>query len=454
MRITVFTNAVVSARMAAPGIRAYNIARVLQQQLPGAEVTLAIAPSTPCDLDSIETPFRIARPGATEMRRLAQTSDVVVAAKFPLKLLPSVTNTRVVLDMYTPYYTEMLEVSKSAARPGVRNAWLEPRRKNVLLQLALADLVLCANDRQRDLYAGMMATLGLVSARVYDSDTSLRHVLEVAPYGIRPRAVPSRGGVKGVFPGLGKDDKLLLWNGTIIEWYDAESLIRAVHRLSLERSDVKLVFLGTDHPDSFDAPRYQGIGGGAVRSAVDLASELGVLDKQVFFNFGWADNETTEHFLADADIGVATYYDSLETRYSYRVRFFDLLWAGLPIVVTRGDIVSEMVERRGLGLTVPERDVDALTAALRRLVVDDDLRACSRKNMEAMRGDYSWEQTLRPLIDYCRDGATRPAHRRERWLPIARLGADWLASQATLLARYQLPAQIRARVATKTGARS
>lgn len=452
MRVTILTNAVIGPKMAAPGIRAYNVARVLQQQLPEARVTLAISPNTPCDVDPAREPFEIARPSERDLFALTGSSDVIVTTKFPVKLLPAATNTRLVLDMYTPGYTEMLELSKNTQDPPYRNVWLEPRRKNTLLQLAMADLVLCANERQRDLYAGIMGTLGLVSSQTYDEDTSLRSVLAIAPYGIRPRPLPPRGGVKGAVPGLNPGDKLLLWNGTIIEWYDATSLIRAVHRLSLERDDVKLVFLGTEHPHSFDAGRFRGMGGGAVRVAYELAQELGILDTHVFFNFGWADDETTERYLADADIGVATYFDNLETRFSFRVRFLDLLWAGLPIVSTRGDVVSEMVDKRGLGISVPERDIDAITDALRRLIADDALRARCRSSVEALRPAFAWEETLQPLIDYCREGAPRPALHNGRMLAIGRLGADWLLSESYHFLRFRLRQQLRARLTRPTPA--
>jgi glycosyltransferase involved in cell wall biosynthesis len=450
MRITILTNAVIGTKMAAPGIRAYHLARVLQEQLPDARVTLAISPNTPCDIEPTRARFEIVRPSEREMFALTRSSDVMVSTKFPVKLLPAAARTRIVLDMYTPGYTEMLELSKNTQDPPYRNIWLEPRRKNTLLQFAMADLVLCANERQRDLYAGIMGTLGLIGARAYDADTSLRSVLAIAPYGVRPRPLPPRGGVKGVAPGIRSGDKLLLWNGTIIEWYDAASLIRAVHRLSRERDDVKLVFLGTEHPHSFDAGRFRGMGGGAVREAYELARALGILDTHVFFNFGWSDDATTERYLADADIGVATYFDNLETRFSFRVRFFDLIWAGLPIVSTRGDVMSEMVDRRGLGISVPERDVDTIAAALCRLATDDAFRARCRRNVEAMRASFAWEETLRPLIDYCREGAPRPALHNERLLPITRLGADWLLSESYHFMRFRLRQHLRARLARLT----
>ena len=106
--------------------------------------------------------------------------------------------------------------------------------------------------------------------------------------------------------------------------------------------------------------------------------------------------------MTEADVGVSTYYDNLETHFSYRTRLIDFLWSGTPVICTRGDVIAEMVESRSLGLVVPERDVDALTAALARLVDDDAFRARCRANLAAIRDELSWERALAPLVAFCR----------------------------------------------------
>ena len=48
----------------------------------------------------------------------------------------------------------------------------------------------------------------------------------------------------------------------------------------------------------------------------------------------------------------------------------DYLWAGLPVVATRGDALGDLVEREGLGRTVRPGDVDGFAAACRELLDD------------------------------------------------------------------------------------
>ena len=79
--------------------------------------------------------------------------------------------------------------------------------------LQLGDAFLCASDRQRDHWLGALAALGRVSPEVYGRDPALRSLVAVVPFGLDP-APPSSGPVvKGVLPGIGADDRLLLWGG-------------------------------------------------------------------------------------------------------------------------------------------------------------------------------------------------------------------------------------------------
>ena len=136
----------------------------------------------------------------------------------------------------------------------------------------------------------------------------------------------------------------MLWNGGLWDWLDAESVIRAVAQLSPERPRLRLVFMGAS-------------GAAQARDAEEraqaLARELGLLGRVVRFNDGWVPYEERGAWLLQADCAVAAHRDHLETRFSHRTRLLDCLWAGLPIVCTRGDELAERIARDGLGEAVP-----------------------------------------------------------------------------------------------------
>src|SRR5262249_43423483 len=197
----------------------------------------------------------------------------------------------------------------------------------VHVALETGDAFLCASERQRDLWLGALATVGRVDPAAYAADPSFRSLVAVLPSAIDPdpplRPEPV---LKGVLAGIAETDKVALWNGGIWNWLDPLTVIRAVHALG--REDVKLVFLGTQSPNPA-VPRMA-----MQERAVALARELGLLGTSVFFNEGWIPYEVRGAYLLEADVGVSAHFDELETRFAFRTRLLDCMWAGLPIVTT------------------------------------------------------------------------------------------------------------------------
>jgi hypothetical protein len=139
---------------------------------------------------------------------------------------------------------------------------------------------------------------------------------------------------------------------------------------------------------------------GIVSESRALASELGVLDRSVFFNASWVDYADRHNYLSEADAGVSTHFAHVETTFSFRTRILDYLWAGLPCVVTEGDHFAELIASEKLGVVVPPRDVDALVAALEKVLFDEKFAAMARTNIQRVRAEYEWNRVLAPLVDF------------------------------------------------------
>jgi glycosyltransferase involved in cell wall biosynthesis len=392
-RILVLSRNSVGRQMSAPGIRALNVARVLQAGVPGARVTLAVPDTS--ELPSGH-PFDIVPYTAKELPRLVLASDVIVAQYIRASSLPFLAGKRVVLDFFANFIAEWLELWAEWPNDPSRDASMDANRRYLNLQLSQADLVLAANERQRDLWLGNLAAIGRITPQVYDADPSLRSLIDVAPFGVRPEpAVARRRVLKGVHPGIEAGDFVLLWNGGILHWYDPTTLLQAMSLVSRARPDVKLFFLGTKYPIS------DPIEGKTLTDMLDLSRSLGLTDRCVFFNEGWVDYDDSADFLVEADAGVCTYLDNLETHFAYRVRLVDLIWAETPIICNEGDTVAETVRERGLGVSVPFRNVTALADAILKMADDHAFR---RRCQEAQRGykpELSWENCLQPLLRFC-----------------------------------------------------
>jgi glycosyltransferase involved in cell wall biosynthesis len=208
--------------------------------------------------------------------------------------------------------------------------------------------------------------------------------------------------VKGVVAGIEPGDTLVLWGGGIYNWFDPLTLIRAIDRVRRAVPTVRLLFMGLRHPNP-EIPEMR-----MAVAARELADELGLTGSHVFFNEGWVPFSERHNLLLDADIGVSTHLHHVETEFAYRTRILDYLWAGVPVVATDGDALSDLIEHRGLGLTVPPDDVDALAHALERMATDKDFATQCRTNIHALAPELRWSSVARPLVEFCRAPGRAP----------------------------------------------
>jgi glycosyltransferase involved in cell wall biosynthesis len=300
---------------------------------------------------------------------------------------------RVVYDLYDPFLIGNLgfhageEVSERYRRVAFRAPTL-------LQEIALltGNAFVCASERQRDLWIGMLGALGRIDPESAAEDPSLRNLIDVVPFGLESEPpVATKPMLKGVVPGIRREDKVLLWGGGIWNWLDPLTPIRAVHALSRRRDDVKLYFLGVKHPNP-------GVHQQAMTArAVELAKELGLYERFVFFNFGWVPYAERANYLLESDLGISGHLDTLETRFSFRTRLLDYFWASLPTVATEGDVLSELVEEANLGRAVGVGNVEDWTRAVEELLDDQGEYARVRRNIEHAREAFAWPRVTEPL---------------------------------------------------------
>jgi glycosyltransferase involved in cell wall biosynthesis len=389
-RVLVVTADTLATRMAGPAIRAWNIASAL-----AADHDVVLATTGQCDLDTV--PFAVRAVDDDALRELVAWCDVFVFQGWVLAGRPWIvaSDKVIVCDVYDPMHLEQLEQGRELGRDGRKTAVSDAARI-LNEQLRRGDFFLCASEKQRDFWLGQLAAVGRVNPVVYDEDDALRSLIDVVPFGLSAEPPErTRAAVKGVIPGIGPDDKLVLWGGGIYNWFDPVTLIEAVGRLARRRPDVRLLFMGLKHPTPEVAEMRMAV------AARRRADELGLTGTSVFFNEGWVAYDDRQNFLLDADLGVSTHFDHLETQFSFRTRILDYLWAGLPVVSTSGDSFGDLIERRGVGLVVPPTDVEALEAALEALLYDGELAATCRANAAAVAAELTWPRVLEPLVRFC-----------------------------------------------------
>jgi glycosyltransferase involved in cell wall biosynthesis len=293
-------------------------------------------------------------------------------------------------------HLEQLEQAKDLG-PAGREVSVRETTRVLNDQLRRADFLLCASEKQRDFWLGQLAGQGRVNPALYDEDASLDSLIAVVPFGIGDEPpVQRRHAIRGAVPGIGPDDKVILWGGGIYNWFDPLTLVRAVDAMRVAHPDVRLFFLGLKHPNP-DVPDMK-----VAWQTRQLADELGLTDRHVFFNEGWVPYAERADYLLDADLGVSTHFHHIETAFSFRTRILDYLWAGLPIVATAGDTFGTLIEEHRLGRVVPAEDVDALRSALEAMLYDDAAVAEARANVRQFAAGFHWSQVLAPLVAFCR----------------------------------------------------
>lgn len=425
--IAVVAAEAISSRMAGPAIRAWEIARVLTRI---GNVAL-VAPKVELSATGVSAHTL----GTPEARRALRRARVVVGQGFNLRLMEIVRlSGALVVDAYDPLSIELLEHFRFAPADGWEQAKVEAIQR---ILLARGDFFLCASERQRAFWLGALLHQGRLTQAAYALDPSLRSLIDVVPFGIPDDPPQGRGpGLRALFPGIGPDDPVLLWNGGIWNWLDPVTAIRGVAEAVRTRPDLRLVFLGTRLPRSDARPSR------AAEAALEAATELGLLNRHVFFHPEWVPYEERASLLLDATAGICLHLDTPEAALSFRTRLLDCLWTGLPILCSAGDFFADLVETHDLGRVVPSSAPEAVARAMLDLASPQAQQRC-RSAMARVAGRFAWSQTTQPLARFCERAMVTPPARRRAWGPVAEFAAAMSLSSLRHSRWMRLPRYLR-----------
>ncbi|KQO62164.1 glycosyltransferase [Curtobacterium sp. Leaf261] len=394
-RVLVITGDALGEKMAGPGMRAWKIAEALSANNDVRLLTWNVA-NRKSDKFLVE---RVPLQHERHMKSHEEWADVIFFQGYALHHFQTLqrSNKIMVVDLYDPMHLEQLEQARDNGDSGWK-AQVEATTGVVNAQLERGDFFLCASERQRLFWLGQLAALGRVNPANYLADENLGKLIAIAPFGMDSTPPQhTRKAIRGVVPGIGEDDKVIIWGGGIYNWFDTPTLVRAVAQVAERHDDVKLFFLGVAHPNP-DVPEMA-----IVAKTRELSAQLGLTGKHVFFNEQWVALDDRQNYLTEANVGVSTHFAHIETTFSFRTRILDYMWANLPIVTTGGDSFGDLVAAEGMGVAVQERDVDALAAALESMLYDDEAAGRARRAVQRVREEFTWERALAPLVEFCKD---------------------------------------------------
>ncbi len=381
----------INKKMAGPAIRYYNFAMELSKD---TDVTLFI-PNKSSDLDFSRSVFSIIKGDIEKLKDSASNVDSIIVQGIALRLYPFLKeiNKPIVVDIYDPITLENLELRKKVKLHD-RLLYHETDLDLILEQLAFGDYFICASEKQKDYWLGMLAALNRVNPCTYIDDANMDKLIGVVPFGMdNSDPIKSKNVLKGVWKGIKEDDKVLIWGGGIWNWFDPMTLIEAMNCISKERSDVKLFFMGIGHPSA-------NVDISVATECIERSKELGLYDTSIFFN-DWVPYEERQDYLMEADIGISTYFNNLETRFSFRTRILDYLWCDLPMVLTEGDFMADMLKREKIGLCHREGNYEELKDAIIYLLDNESMYKEYKNNIGAIKEEFRWANVVNPLKKFC-----------------------------------------------------
>jgi glycosyltransferase involved in cell wall biosynthesis len=168
--------------------------------------------------------------------------------------------------------------------------------------------------------------------------------------------------------------------GGLAPFNGPDQMIRAMDALA-DDADIRLV-LGGKPASAADDERFRVTPG---HERVDFV--------------GWVDRETLRRIFADARAGLVVYQPTPNIMACEPNKFFEVLSAGLPLIVSDLPHWRRFVAEHDCGLVVPPHDPAAIAEAIRTLV-DDPARAeaMGRRGRALVEREYNWEAESTKLL--------------------------------------------------------
>jgi glycosyltransferase involved in cell wall biosynthesis len=389
-RILFITFDVIGPRIGGSAIRVLGLARALAAR--GHFPTIATPrieeghPEQPFPI----RPFDLARPREM-LAPLLGNANVVVLPLHGLARLPFLRRVRMplVFDIYDPILFELMETAPAETRGQVL----------LLNQLfRRGDFFLCASERQRDFWLHSLVANGRVNASAA-AGPEPRALIDVVPFGIDPTPPPApttdRSFLKAAVPALVRAEKIIVWPGGMWDWTDPQIVLSAMRILAQRAPEIHLLLFAGTHPTEGH------IETSALKDTRSLAHEFQLEGRSVHFIDHYIPYAERGRYLVECDAAVSTHRANLESRFAYRTRLLDCIWAGLPIVCTEGDVMADMVARNGFGIVVPPGNAAALGDAIERISTDGDFAASCRARMVESRHLFDWNDAVEPLVRFC-----------------------------------------------------
>ncbi len=402
-RLLMFTHESLGDKMAGPGIRAWELAKAVGAH--GVPVLLA-------------TPFPSQRRAAnvkicqyvwevpSTLQQLIDRADAVMATGNVIARVVNVLGgpieKPVIVDTY--YLPEVEQIMRNLVK---REFSFDPTPafiQDMFVYLRQGDYFTCALNNQYDYWLGALLATGRINESTLRENYNIEHMLGIVPFGIPDEAPEKQAGnrMKGVVPGIGKDDKILYWGGGIWDWTDPFTYMEALKIVNEKRGDVRAVFGSLHHFSSKIVSEMRAAG-----RLVEWIERENWLGDKVFF-LDWVNYDQRAAYLLESDLGIFLAPNTLESRFAIRSRLIDHLWTALPGVLSKGDEMANVLASTGLAKLIEPHDVRGTADAILEFLECPDLRARLDVELGPYRKQNSWFAVVNPIVEFMRSPRRAP----------------------------------------------
>ena len=244
--------------------------------------------------------------------------------------------------------------------------------------LAAADFTTCSGAFQRHYFLPFLIQAG------HDPRAPLCPVI---PFSLSPD-LPE--------PAPDRDLSAFVFAGMFLPWQDPEKVLRTAVEVIEERGKGRLLFIGGPHPGG-------DVSGGRFDSLLEFLSQHPAVEVHPVMPF-----EELLGLLRGAGAAIDLMPGNAEREIAFPTRTVTYMWAGLPVIHNDYDELAEPIRRAKAGWVLPPHDTAALRRTLVRLIGHkEDVERRSEAARHLVQSDYTWDRTITPLAEWCRE----PRHR-------------------------------------------
>jgi glycosyltransferase involved in cell wall biosynthesis len=235
----------------------------------------------------------------------------------------------------------------------------------------------------------------------------------VSPLGIveeELRAMPDVASVRREMA-LGTGDVAVINAGGAWRWTDFNTFLEAFGEHALAQPDTPLRFfvMGLLQPTNIDHNEY------CAQSEALLYRFRELMGSHITVYNHWDDAaRRVKAYTASSSLGLNVNKPSLENWQSYRLRFLDYMTFGVPVINTRGDLISDSSQAEHAFL-VDAGNVRSYREVLDAIATRPDLVAEKAAGMRALARSFDSRNTYGRALDQIDRTPRRPADDHGTW---------------------------------------